>query len=179
MNYVYIMSDLVTSKTDLNDLKIRYPKIDFDIFQTLIDDGYSSYKIAKQFSLPQKTAWRIIQKIRHRSSNLNHFKDNRSNYLASIHSKSILLQDRIYDHFIDMSDDVFNRLTSDTKRALLHTTGINANNIYNQERLEGDLSTSNTSVLDLVEERKRVLEERAKLKDQGSDGQVIDAGINE
>jgi hypothetical protein len=144
---------------DLSDLKIAYPNIDFNHLIPLIDADKSSYFIAEKLNISQSTATRLIRKIRIKTGTLKEFVNDRSDILASLHKQSINIQERVYTYYECMDEKDFIDLKDQTKIGLLHTAGINANNVHAQERLERGKSTENIVNLSLIADINNLLEQ--------------------
>jgi transposase-like protein len=109
----------------------------------LAEQGMSTADIAQHQGVAPSTVFRFLQQTKPERHALEVFKKERGDVFARLSANSLELQDKIVDTF---SDGIIAALTPSQKSGLLMTLNVQAGTLYDKERLERGLSTSNQAL---------------------------------
>jgi hypothetical protein len=109
----------------------------------LAEQGLKTVDIAKHQGVAPSTIFRFLQHTVPDRLALEAFKKDRGDVFARLSMKSLGVQDKILDTF---DDRIITTLKSHEKGSLLHALNIQAGTLYDKERLERGLSTSNQAL---------------------------------
>lgn len=110
----------------------------------LREKGLSTTEIAQHQGVNQSTISRFLDKVSQEKQAIERFKSCRADVLATLHGKTVELQNRILDGF---DDRVLNALTATQKSSLLFALNATAGTVFDKERLERGQSTQNHSLI--------------------------------
>jgi Homeodomain-like domain-containing protein len=118
-------------------------KLDRAKVMELAEQGMSTADIAQHQRVAPSTIFRFLQQTEPTRQALEVFKKNRGDVFAQLAAKSLDLQDRIVDTF---NDQIITALKPHEKGSLILALNIQAGTLYDKERLERGLSTSNQAL---------------------------------
>lgn len=122
----------------------RAARIDRKKVAALAEQGVSHTDIAKHQGVNQSTISRFLDKVSQERQAVERFKSCRADVLATMHAKTVDLQQRILDGF---DDGVLAALTATQKSSLLFALNATAGTTFDKERLERGQSTQNHSLI--------------------------------
>ena len=121
----------------------RYGRLDVPKAQRLYKKGYSTSIIGKVLGVNQKTVWRHLQANKQEQHALIKYKADRADILANVQAKSLNLQAQI---LATMKDGIIKALKPGEKTGLLMALNAQHGTLFDKERLERNLSTTNQSI---------------------------------
>lgn len=122
----------------------KHVKLDPDKVKELHKQGLGLTDIAKHQGVNPSTVWRFLEKIKPENKALQDYKDNRADILAYIQGKGINIINMVLDTF---DQDTISAMSGQQKNGLLMAANAIVGTRHQEERLERNLSTSNTSVI--------------------------------
>jgi predicted transcriptional regulator len=122
----------------------RNPAFNAAKVQQLADQGLTCPDIAKLQGCNQSTIWRFLDQSKPQSQALTRFKTSRAEVLATLQAHSLQLQAKVLESF---EDHDIQALGPGHKTGLLMALNAQHGTLYDKERLERNLSTSNQSVM--------------------------------
>ena len=109
----------------------------------LAEQGLSTADIAQHQGVAPSTVFRFLQQTKSERYALKVFKKERGDVFARLAAKSLNLQEAIVD---SLDESVVSALKPHEKGSLLHALNIQAETLYDKERLERGQSTENLSI---------------------------------
>ena len=121
--------------------------------QALAAQGLSTTDIAEHQGVVRTTVWRFLEQLKPQQHQLTKFKNHRADCLAQIQGMALDVQERILERMRkDLEDEGITSALTPTAKTKILSAAVMAHAIgFDKERLERGKSTSNESLMAMIQ----------------------------
>ena len=124
---------------------------DLQEMRKLVESGKLKTKeIAEILNIDRTTVWRNIQKIKDKEGPFKAFKNNKADILLDSTRHSLMLDRRVTNYFLDMSDSDFDKLTTHQKIQLKSACNAAAGTMFDKHttiiNVQGDVQMNSINI---------------------------------